>query len=173
MKVRQPIKIFFCALICLVLTFASCAAVPPENALDALVDSEIGKMGGSIYSLSADESEREYISDTALASLYGFDRTLDGLSGGAVYLSDFCHPVEFAVFLCHSTHTAEDVAMYLKKRVNILYENASKSARFCGMDEGEYRAYIKSAEVVISGKYVALIISSDVGTAKRAFYRAV
>ena len=166
--------LLLCVLVSLCLALSSCAAPKaPKDVLDALVKAEKGKVSGSIYMLSADEGTREYISDTALISLYGFDRTLDGLSGGAVYLSDFCHPVEFAVFLCRDTYTAEDVAMYLKNRVRTLYENASASAPFCDLSEDEYRAYIKNADVAVSGKYVALIISSDTREAKRAFYRAV
>ena len=167
-------RLVLCTLIALCLSLSSCASnTSPEGVLEALVEAERGRMGGSIYSLSADEGERGYISDTALVSIYGFDRTLDGLSEGAIYLSDFCHPVELAVFLCHSTYAAEDIAVYLKSRLNTLYESASESAHFSGISEDEYREYIKGAEVIVSGKYVALIISSDTREAKRIFCRAV
>ena len=167
-------RLVLCTLITLCLALSACASKSsPESVLRALVEAEKGRVGGSIYFLSADEGENGYISDTAFASIYGFDRTLDGLSEGAIYLSDFCHPVELAVFLCNSTYAAEDIAVYLKGRIKTLYESASESARFSGINEDEYREYIRSAEVIVSGRYVALIISSDAREAKRIFCREV
>jgi hypothetical protein len=163
----------FLVSLCLLFTLTACGTSPdPSVPLLALVNSEVGKTSGRTYFLSAEEGEASYISDVALTSIYGFDRTLNGISDGAIYLSDFCHPCEFAVFVCRSTYAAEDVAIFLKARLRTLYESASQSAAFCGMDENEYRAYIKEAEVLISGKYVALIISSDTKEAKRSFYRS-
>lgn len=165
---------FFLLLLALCILLASCSAkASPEEALKAIIDAEVGRTSGSVYSLSAEEGSDSYISDTALLSIYGFDRSLEGLSGGAVYFSDFCHPVEFAVFVCSDTYALEDVAMYLKNRIDTLYKSAVESSAFCGMSEGEYRAYLERAEVVISGHFVALIISSDTSEAKRTLLRAI
>ena len=162
------LKFIIAILLTFCLLLSSCSAkASPEEALNSLINAEVGRGAGTAYSLSAPEGTEGYISDTALLSIYGFDRGLEGLSSGAIYLSDFCHPVEFAVFICDNTYALEDVAMHLKNRITSLSKNAAESAVFCGMREEEYRAYIDSAEVVISGHCVALIISSDTSEAMR------
>lgn len=168
---------FACLIICLsalLPSLSDCAAkTAPEEVVSALCENEIGLGGGKIYYFSAPEGDEGYLPDDMLLSLYGFDRGLSGLSDGAIYLSGFYHPCEFAVFVCESTSAAEDVALCLRNRIDTLRKSTVVAAPFCDMTIEEYRSYIESAAVLISGRYVALIISSDATSAKRAFYRAV
>lgn len=165
---RRHICIFLC------ITVILCSSCAPKSSPDsivlALAENETGAVGGTLYSLSAEECERGYLSDEMLFSLYGFSRTLRNLSDGAVYLSDFCHPAEFAVFVCEDTYVAEDIALHLHNRLDLLDENAHSASAFCGMTVDEYKEYISCAEVLIYGRYVALIISSDTKAAKRIFF---
>lgn len=173
LNIRRLICLIMC-LSALLTSLSGCAAkTAPEKVVSALCENEIGLGGGRIYYFSAHEGDEGYLPDDMLLSLYGFDRGLSGLSDGAIYLSGFYHPCEFAVFVCESTSTAEDVALCLRNRIDTLRKSAALAAPFCDMTVEEYRAYIESAAVVISGRYVALIISSDAPSAKRAFYRAV
>ena len=144
-----------------------------EEIAQALSSAEIGDVGTIMYCLSAPEGSEGYLSDEMLLSLYGFDRALNGISDGAIIPSSFFHPCEFAVFVCTSTSTAEDVALHFNNRLKLLWENAATSAELCGMTVEEYREYIANAAVITSGRYIALIISSDTATAKRVFYRAI
>ena len=170
---RRLISLAVCLLTLLPFVFGCASKTAPEDVVLALSENEIGLGGGRMYCFSATEGDESYLSDDMLLSLYGFDRGLSGLSNGAIYLSGFCYPCEFAVFVCESTSTAEDVALSLRSRVDFLYKNSSVAASFCEMTVEEYRAYIESAAVLISGRYVALIISSDTESAKRVFYRSV
>ena len=153
--------------------FSGCSrVVAPDSVVRSLVENEKNRVSGRFYSLSAAEGEEGYVSDVTLTTLYGFDRSLEGLADGAIYLSDFLHPIEFAVFFCHSTATTEDVALRLTSRLKALYKGAYENAGFASMPLEEYRAYVEDAEVVISGELVALIISADTESAKKVFFRA-
>ena len=168
---RRHICIFLC------ITVILCSSCAPKSSPDsivlALAENETDSVGGTLYSLSAEECEREYLSDEMLLSLYGFDRNISPLIDGAVYLSDFCHPCEFAVFICEDSYVAEDIALHFHNRLKLLSESASVSAAFCGMTVEEYKEYISSAEVVTYGRYVALIISTDTKSAKRIFFSKI
>lgn len=167
------LKMIAICTLCAVLLLSGCAeSATPEDLVRALVANEIGARDGRTYYFSASEGNDAYLSDDMLLSLYGFERELSGLSDGAIYLSGSFHPCEFAVFACDSTATAEDIALYLRSRLDTLDKNAAVAAPFCDMTVEEYRAYIENAAVVISGRYVALIISSDTPSAKKAFYRS-
>ncbi len=126
----------------------------------------------SFFSLSEEKGSEEYLSDEMLLSLYGFDRSLSGLVGGAVCISPFYYPFEVAVFECESTFCTEDVALAFNNRIELLRKSASVAAPFCDMTDDEYRAYIDDAQVLISGRYVALIISSDTGAVVKEFLRS-
>ena len=164
-----------CAFLCLLLILpylSGCGShSDPTDVVRAMWDGERALGEGRIYSLSAQKGSESYLSDEMLLSLYGFDRGLSGLSGGALCLSPFYYPFELAVFECESTLCAEDIALAFKNRLRLLGESASSAASFCDMTVEEYRAYINDAEVLISGRYVALIISSDVPNVKRIFLR--
>ena len=165
-----------CALLCLLLVFScfsGCGAhQDPTDVVRAMWESERSLGEGRIYSLSAREGSDGYLSDEMLLSLYGFDRSLSGLSGGAVCLSPFYYPFEIAVFECNSTSCAEDIALAFRNRVETLLKSASVAAPFCDMTANEYRAYIEDSAVVISGRYVALIISTDVAALRGVFLKS-
>ena len=156
-----------------IFNFLGCASVTqPKEVISAMLETELELLSGRVYSLSEEKGSDGYLSDEMLLSLYGFDRGLSGLVGGAVCLSSFYAPFELAVFLCDSTACTEDVALCFKNRLTVLYNNAVTSSAFCEMTAEEYRAYINGAAVVISGRYVALIISSDTEAVRRAFLSA-
>lgn len=174
-KTSLPCRIV-CLFLCLFIITASISSCKsskePREIILALIEAEANNPDGQIYHLFANEWEAEYLSNEMLLSLYGFDRGMRGLSGGAVYLSKFKHPCEFAIFVCESTSSTEDISLYLHNRIKLLSDNAEESAKLCNMSAEEYRTYISSAAVIISGRIIALIISSDIKAAKRTFYKA-
>ena len=142
------------------------------NAVSEIVDAEACRPSGQLYYLSAKEGDEGYAPDDMLLSVYGFDRSLKGLEEGAVWLSECFHPFEAAVFVCSDYRSAEDVAIHLKNRLALLQSNAAEAAELCKMKVEEYRNYVDNGIVIISGDRVALIVSSDPRTAKRAFLSA-
>ena len=167
-------KKFLSGILCvfLILSLFGCSG---RRAVEEVVISmrEADRSLGSVsfFSLSVEKGSEEYLSDEMLLSLYGFDRSLSGLSGGAVCLSPFYYPFEIAVFECESTLCAEDVALAFNNRIEALRKNSTVAAPFCDMTADEYRAYIDDARVLISGRYVALIISSDTSAVVKEFLR--
>ena len=143
-----------------------------ESVAETLCRQEVGLPSGIIYTFNASEGATNFLSDDMLLGIYGFDRSLKGLTDGAVRFSSGFHPCELAVFVCEDFRSAEDIALHLKNRVALLQSNAARSAELCHMSEEDYREYTDRAAVIISGNYVALIISSDTPTAKRVFLRA-
>ena len=167
---KRVLLIGFCFL--LVVGLVGCSgrgAIEDIAAAMTAADSSLGDV--SFFSLAEEKGSVEYLSDEMLLSLYGFDRSLVGLSGGAVCLSPFYYPFEIAVFECESTLCAEDVALSFNNRIELLRKSASVAAPFCDMTADEYRAYIDDARVLISGRYVALIIASDTRAVVKEFLR--
>ena len=168
---KRILLIFLCFAI--LICFFGCSShrsVEEAVALMKEADRTLGKVG--FYSLDAEKGSENYLSDEMLLSLYGFDRSLSGLVGGAVCLSPFYYPFELAVFECASTLCAEDVALAFKNRLTTLRKSATVAAPFCDMTAEEYRAYIDDARVLISGRYVALVISSDAAAVVKEFLRS-
>ena len=165
-----------CAILCLLLVsfcISGCSRrADPEEVILSMLECERALGEGRIYSLAAGKESDGYLSGEMLLSLYGFDRELSGLVDGAICLSPFYYPFELAVFVCESTLCAEDIALAFNNRLALLEKNAVFAAPFCQMSPEEYRAYIKDAEVIISGRYVVLIIASDTAAVKRAFLQA-
>ena len=161
--------------IAVVLLIVSCksAPVPPEKAVSAMCEAESMLPSGSLYYSDAPAGSENYLPPALLASAYGIPIGYSGIEKAAVRLSGNGHPCEFAVFLCKDANTAEDVALFCRNRVAALSLNSSFSSKLAGISKEEYDSYISSATVVISGRYVALIISSDAPVAKRAFLKAI
>ena len=63
--------------------------------------------------------------------------------------------------------------LFCNQRIRSLMQNASLSAPLCNMSAAEYKEYISGAFVTVSGRYVALIISSDPDSARRTFIKAL
>lgn len=168
-------------LLSLILVFAIAAALPscakvtpsPSDIVSALSAAEASLPNGMLYSSDAKEGEDAYLPPEMLSAAYGFPADFDGLVSAAIRLSSFCHPVEFAVFLCRSDNAAEDVALFCRVRLETLKSSASDAAAFCGMPADEYLSYLSHAAVIISGRHVALIVSSDPTAARRAFCSAL
>ena len=155
--------------------FASCTKqkASTDNIINLLTAEETNIPTGRIYSSEAPEGSDGFLSEDILTVAYGFPESFDGLSSAAIRLSSFFHPCEFAVFLCKSANDAEDVALFCRNRIDTLRKYTSSSAELCSMSTEEYSRYIDNAAVVISGRYVALIISSDTRAVKRLFLRSV
>lgn len=161
--------------VAIVLLTVSCKSVPtsPESAVRAMCAAEAMLPAGQIYHSNAPEGSPEYLPPELLASAYGIPKDYAGIEKAAVRLSGNGHPSEFAVFLCKDANTAEDVALFCRNRIASLALNSSFSSKLAEMSKKEYDGYLSSATVVISGRYVAFIISSDVPTSKKAFLKAV
>lgn len=153
---------------------ASCGKIyaSPAVIIDALCSLEAGLPAGTVYFSEADEGSKGYLPPEMLSVTYGVPESFDGIEKAAVRPSGTGHPCEFAVFLCTDPNAAEDVALFCTQRIESLLKNARAAAALCNMSYEDYTEYVKGATVTVSGRYVALIISSDPKEAGRAFIRA-
>ena len=158
-----------------VVLFASCKRIitPPESIVNAMCAAEAMLPAGNIYYSDAPEGSESYLPSALLAAAYGLPDGYEGIEKAAIRLSGGGHPCEFAVFLCKDANSAEDVSLFCKNRIRSLTLNSAFSSDLVGITKEEYDGYLSSATVVISGRYVALIISSDPPTAKKAFLKAI
>ena len=158
-----------------VLAIVSCKSTPPAPmaVIEALCAAEAMLPAGTAYSSDAPKGDKEYLPPALLFSAYGIPDGYVGIEKAAVRLSGNGHPTEFAVFLCKDAEYAEDVALFCKNRLNALSLNSAFSSDLAGISKEDYDRYLSSAAVIISGRYVALIISSDVPAAKRALIKAL
>ena len=159
--------------ILIALTSCSVKSVSPKDVILGLCDAEAGLPSGNIYSTDAEQGSPDFLRPELLAVTYGIPLDFDGVESAAIWLSGVKHPTEFAVFLCKDANAAEDVSLFCNQRLRDLQTNAHLSAPLCEMSEEKYKEYVSSALVTISGRYVALIISSDPRAARRAFVNAV
>ena len=155
--------------------FASCKRIitPPESIVHAMCAAEAMLPAGNIYYSDAPEGSEGYLPSALLAAAYGIPDGYEGIEKAAVRLSGGGHPCEFAVFLCKDAKAAEDVSLFCKNRIRSLTLNSAFSSNLTSMTKEEYDGYLSSASVVISGRYVAFMISSDPPSAKKAFLRAI
>lgn len=162
-------------LIAIVITFTSCSPqkASPKDIVERLCGAEARLPAGTAYSTDADEDSPHFLRRELLAVTYGIPLDFDGIESGAIWLSGFRHPCEFAVFLCKDANAAEDISLFFNQRIRMLKKSSSISAHMCKMTVEEYTDYVSGATVTVSGRYVALIISSDPRTARRAFLKSV
>ena len=162
-------------LIAIIITLSACSptSVSPKEIVDRLCDAEIGLPSGTVYSTDALAKSPGFLSPQLLAVTYGIPLDFDGIESASVRLSGVRHPTEFAVFLCKDANAAEDTSLFCRQRISSLLKNASSSAPLCNMSVEDYNRYLSGAFVAVSGRYVALIISSDPSEARRAFIKAL
>ena len=158
-KLRAPLLI-----LSILLLLCSCAKEQATAAqvLDALVAVEIGLPAGQIYLSAASEDDASYLSPDLVAALYGEGELpwqLSLIEDYGLFLSTAQHPCEFAVFRVRARSDTDDVAAMCLTRLDDLRMHYKDSA---------YAAYLQNARVVVSGKYVLLLISSDPEHALRA-----
>lgn len=158
-----------------VILFAACKKITaaPDVAVRAMCAAEVLLPAGNLYYTDAAEGNESYLPSALLVDAYGIPNDFNGIEKAAIWLSGGGHPTEFAVFLCKDADSAEDVSLFCKNRLRSLSLNAVFSSKQAGMPREEYDGYISSAKVVISGRYVALIISSDPFTAQKAFLKSI
>lgn len=162
----------FIILAALILSAASCGRrAAPVEIVNALMEVESSRSAGATYTSESREGQKDYLSPRLLASAYGIPPEFDGIISAAIHLSPFGYPFEYGAFYCKSPACAEDVALYCRERIDTLTENAADSARFIGVTVNDYLNCLRNATVIISGRQVVLIISSDTAAAKRALYR--
>ena len=142
----------------------SCARADASSAqvLDALIDAEIGLPAGQIYLSAALEDDASYLSPDLVAALYGEGELpwqLSLLEDYGLFLSTAQHPCEFAVFRCYAHSDTDDVAAMCLARLDTLRTHYKDT---------QYASYTQNARVVVIGKYVLLLISSDTEHALRA-----
>lgn len=165
-------RIFLIFLTLIVLTSSSCAGLPtpPKDIIDTLcLGAELPS--GTVYFTEAGDGY--VLMRELLAVTYGIPLDFDGIESAAVRLSSFKHPCEIAVFLCKSARAVEDISLFCSGRIRSLLDNASASSSLCEMSYEEYVSYVNGGLVVVSGRYVALIIAPDVQRLKRTFIRSV
>ena len=135
--------------------------------LDALVAAEIGLPAGQIYLSAASEDDTSYLSPDLVAALYGEGELpwqLSLLEDYGLFLSTAQHPCEFAVFRTRARSDTDNVAAMCLSRLDALRIHYKDT---------QYASYTQSARVVVIGKYVLLLISSDPDHALRAAQRVL
>ncbi len=159
---RKILIIILCITLLCIVCLSSCSRQPPsaQNILSHLLETEINLPSGQVYLSSSPEGEDSYVSSSLLAVLYGGGsepNEYDDWVEFAIFLSS-SHPCEFAVFLCDSPQSALDTSKTLCSRLTTLKNFWSDS---------QYSSYTEGAEVIISGNFCALIVSSDTTAAKK------
>lgn len=156
------------ALVVLALALSSCsgASASPTEIMDVL-DADLPT--GTVYSTNA--GGEHALTPQLLAISYDIPLDFDSLEGAAIRFSSFKHPCEIAIFLCKNARAVEDVTLFCKQRIRNLIENATAFATLCGMSKEEYTEYVSAGIIVVSGRYVALIIAPDAKQLKRTFIR--
>lgn len=158
----------------LLLTLYSCAPPrSPESIVNEICLAEAGIPGGTIYYSDAPEGSGSFLPPELLSSAFEVPFNFDGIESAAIRLSDSGHPFEVAVFLCKDADSAEDVALFCRSRLRMLLRNSLFTSEQCGMSKEEYESYLSGASVTISGRHVALIISSDPKQTRRTFIKAI
>jgi hypothetical protein len=143
----------------------------PVDIVRALVDAEIRLPSGALYFSEAPMGTSNHLPRELLLSAYGPGIDFDEIESMAIRLSSGTHPCEFSVFLCKSSDAALNNAVFFRQRIEALKKGAAGASKKCGMTTDEYLEYLSNALVVTSGRYVALIISSDTPSAERIFRR--
>ena len=162
----KKIRIF---LLIFPLLFCSCAHTEASVAavLDAMIGAEIGLPAGQIYLASAPEEGEAYLSPDLMAALYGEGEPpwqLPLVEDYGIFLSTAQHPCEFAVFRTYAHSDTDDVAAMCCARLDALRIHYKDT---------QYAAYVQEARVIVIGKYVLLLISSDPAHALRAAERVL
>ena len=163
-KLRAPLLI-----LSILLLLCSCAKehATAAQVLDALVKAEIGLPAGQIYLSAAPEDDASYLSPDLVAALYGEGELpwqLSLLEDYGLFLSTAQHPCEFAVFRVRARSDTDDVAAMCLSRLDALRIHYKDT---------QYASYTQNARVVVIGKYVLLLISSDTEHALRAAQRVL
>ena len=153
----------------ILLLLCSCAKehATAAQVLDALVAAEIGLPAGQIYLSAAPEDDASYLSPELMAALYGEGELpwqLSLLEDYGLFLSTAQHPCEFAVFRVRARSDTDDVAAMCLSRLDALHIHYKDTP---------YASYTQNARVVVIGKYVLLLISSDPDHALRAAQRVL
>ena len=153
----------------LICHFCACARTEASAAevLDAMIGAEIGLPAGQVYLASAPKESEAYLAPDLMAALYGEGELpwqLSLLEDYGLFLSTAQHPCEFAVFRVRARSDTDDVAAMCLSRLDALrihYKNT------------QYASYTQNARVVVIGKYVLLLISSDPDHALSAAQRVL
>ena len=162
-------------LISIIFSLPSCgrAELSPREIVDTLAENEPSLPSGQTYFFEAREGSEQFLSPELLSATYGISADFDGLISAAIRLSYFGLPCEFAVFYCKSRSCAEDIALFCRKRIDSLIQNASASSAFSGIPTAEYLERLSTASVTVSGRFAVLIISRDLEAAKKLLYRLI
>ena len=157
------------------LSLSACGGTPtlPQDVVSAISSAEIGLPMGMLYHSDAPIGSDEYLPRELLSATYSIPLDYNGIEKAAIRLSGNGHPCEFAVFLCKDGRIADDISLFFTERIRSLSSNALFSSDLCNMMPDEYKTYIENAQICVSGRYVALIISSDPAKAKRTFLQAL
>ena len=161
MKRNFLILILCISMLCACLCSCSRQTPSAKKILSRLLETEIDLPSGQVYLSTSTEGDKSYIPHSMLCALYGdgsMPKEYADWLDFAIYLSS-SHPCEFAVFLCDSPQAALDTSKTLCSRLTTLKNFWSGS---------EYSSYTENAEVLISGNFCILIISSDTTAAKKA-----
>ena len=136
------ILLFFCLL-------TSCAEQnsPPtcRELLKSVTEAEIGLPAGNIYSMTAPEGDKEYLTHSLVSALLGggsYPEIAKDWLDLALYLSLGDHPCEFIIILCRDHDAALDTARLMNDRVSVI--KITKTAP-------EYAEMIDSAKVAVKG----------------------
>ncbi len=152
----------------ILLMLASCSRPLPatKDILNSILVEEKNLPDGDVF-LSGVTDGESFASDSLLLSLYSDDgelREREEWIEFAIFLSRAPHPCEFAVILCSSPSSVTDTQKLLCRRLNKLKKAWSGTA---------YSAYTEDAEVLTSGNFCILLVSSDTKAARKAFSASI
>ena len=166
--IRVAARCVACLLaVCLALSLTSCAITPsvtPLEVVRAMHAAEKPTPQGKIYCLSVDEDNCETLTRELITVLFGdgvYPPEMDGVRDAACFLSyrDAC---EISVFYCRSADEADDVAMLLLRRLELLRR-----------ERPDFAEKLESASVTVRGRWALLCISGDTPALLRVFRRTV
>lgn len=153
--------------VCLFLSFAACGmgtSVTPLEAVRDMIAVEKPTPHGKLYSLFPDAYGCEPLSEELIANLFGngaYPPEMDGVRDAACFLSyrDLC---EISVFYCRSSDAADEVALLLLRRLDLLRRERPDCAE-----------KLEHASVTVRGRWALLCVSGDTDALLRVFRRTV
>ena len=157
---RMPFCVLFlvtavCFVLCMLGSGAERETVSPYAVLSGILSVEVDCPVGTVYHSAAAEGEEGYFSSSLCATLYG-DGDLPAewasVEDFAIFLSATESPTELAVFLTPTRADAEEVAELCVERLGVLQRYYRGS---------DLEAYAAGGRVVVLGRYVVMVISSD------------
>ena len=150
-------KKYFCFLLALVMmVLCSCSAdeISVREIISSMSAADKGAPAGKIYLSNAELGEDEYLSDSLRLALFGMAKEgLERTDSFAIRLSHIRSPYEYAVFKAKTVDDTDEIAKMLRARIDSAHSLAKR--------EGENEGITDSAEIIVRGRFVFLLMTDD------------